>query len=233
MPTTSQLGMAAGTTRWIVLSIAAAAWSIAALNEVSKPPLGADPPSTPFPTALPYSTMRRPYLIAAASASPPFVCATMGTMTLGIEATAAYRLTDEQELLRQTVRQLADERIAPRAAEIDTSGEFPWDVKELLAEHEILALPFPPVYGGVSGELLTLCLAVAEIAPVCVTSSLILAVQALAARAILPPPGGGGEERRRGPPHRAGGRRLAAFAVGGAVAGSAPAARRAPARREG
>ena len=152
-------------------------------------------------------------------------------MTLGIEATAAYRLTDEQELLRQTVRQLADERIAPRAAEIDTSGEFPWDVKELLAEHEILALPFPPVYGGVSGELLTLCLAVEEIARVCVTSSLILAVQALGSRPILI--AGTDEQKRRWIPDLAAGKRLAAFALTEAVAGSDPAAMRATARREG
>jgi len=152
-------------------------------------------------------------------------------MTLGIEATAAYRLTDEQELLRQTVRQLADERIAPRAAEIDTSGEFPWDVKELLAEHEILALPFPPVYGGVSGELLTLCLAVEEIARVCVTSSLILAVQALGSRPILI--AGTDEQKRRWIPDLAAGKRLAAFALTEAGAGSDPAAMRATARREG
>ena len=152
-------------------------------------------------------------------------------MTLGIEATAAYRLTDEQELLRQTVRQLADERIAPRAAEIDTSGEFPWDVKELLAEHEILALPFPPVYGGVSGELLPLCLAVEEIARVCVTSSLILAVQALGSRPILI--AGTDEQKRRWIPDLAAGKRLAAFALTEAVAGSDPAAMRATARREG
>jgi len=152
-------------------------------------------------------------------------------MTLGIEATAAYRLTDEQELLRQTVRQLADERIAPRAAEIDTSEEFPWDVKELLAEHEILALPFPPVYGGVSGELLTLCLAIEEIARVCVTSSLILAVQALGSRPILI--AGTDEQKRRWIPDLAAGKRLAAFALTEAVAGSDPAAMRATARREG
>src|SRR3989304_1211369 len=135
----------------------------------------------------------------------------MGTMTLGIEATAAYRLTDEQELLRQTVRQLADERIAPRAAEIDTSEEFPWDVKELLAGHEILALPFPPVYGGGgggggSGEPLPLCLPIEEIARVCVPSSLILAVQALGSRPILI--AGTDEQKRRWIPDLAAGKRL-------------------------
>jgi len=151
--------------------------------------------------------------------------------TAQAEATVAHRLSDEQELLRQTVRQLADERIAPRAAEIDTSGEFPWDIKELLAEHEILALPFPPEYGGVSGGLLTLCLAIEEIARVCATSSLILAVQALAARPILI--AGSDEQKRHWIPDLAAGKRLAAFALTEAGAGSDPAAMRATARREG
>ena len=56
---------------------------------------------------------------------------------------AAFRLTDEQRELRDAVRALAGERIAPRAAEIDRAAEFPWDVKELLASQDILALPFP------------------------------------------------------------------------------------------
>jgi len=155
----------------------------------------------------------------------------MGRMTLGIEATVVYRLSDEQTLLRQTVRQLADERIAPRAAEIDTSAEFPWDIKELLAEHEILALPFPPEYGGVGGGLLTLCLAIEEIARVCAASSLILAVQALAARPILI--AGTDEQKRRWIPDLAAGKRLAAFALTEAGAGSDPAAMRTTARREG
>src|SRR3972149_2750105 len=176
MPTTSQLGTAAGRTMWIVLAIAAAAWSVAAPNEGWKPPPGTGGP-------------------------PP----------------------------RQAVRPLADERIAPRAPEIDASGEFPWDIKELLAEHEILALPFPPEYGGVSGELLTLCLAIEEIARVCVTSSLILAVQALAARPILI--AGTDEQKRRWIPDLAAGKRLPApppaeaGGTGGAPRPGAPPAR--------
>lgn len=54
--------------------------------------------------------------------------------------------------MRDVVRELADERIAPRAAEIDSSAEFPWDVVELLAAHDVLALPFPDEYGGLGGD---------------------------------------------------------------------------------
>ena len=66
-----------------------------------------------------------------------------------------YRLTEDQAALRDAVKVLADERIAPRAAEIDRTAEFPWDVKELLASHDILAIPYPERYGGLGGDLLT------------------------------------------------------------------------------
>ncbi|MDQ3493287.1 MAG: acyl-CoA dehydrogenase family protein, partial [Chloroflexota bacterium] len=69
----------------------------------------------------------------------------------------SVRLSEDQRALRDVVRELADERIAPRAAEIDSSAEFPWDVVELLAAHDVLALPFPDEYGGLGGDLLTLC----------------------------------------------------------------------------
>ena len=95
------------------------------------------------------------------------------------------RLNDEQLMIRQTVRDLAQNKIAPRAAEIDRTGEFPWDVVDLFREHDIFALPFPPEYGGLSGSALTLNVAIEEIAKVCATSALILAVQALGAYPIM------------------------------------------------
>ncbi|HLE78933.1 MAG TPA: acyl-CoA dehydrogenase family protein, partial [Candidatus Limnocylindrales bacterium] len=77
---------------------------------------------------------------------------------------AADRLTEEQVLLRDTVRDLAVARIAPRAAEIDRTGEFPEDIRQLLAAQDVLALPFPVDHGGVGGDLLTVCLAIEQIA---------------------------------------------------------------------
>ena len=94
-------------------------------------------------------------------------------------AAPSFRLTDEQRSCGTRSARWRDERIAPRAAEIDRPGEFPWDVKELLAPHDIFALPFPEQYGGLGGDLLTLCLAIEEISRVCATSGLILAVQEL------------------------------------------------------
>jgi alkylation response protein AidB-like acyl-CoA dehydrogenase len=146
-------------------------------------------------------------------------------------AAPGYRLTEEQLMLRDAVRLLADERIAPRAAEIDRTAEFPMDVKELLASHDILGLPFPAEYGGGGGDLLSVCLAVEAIARVCATSSLILAVQELGSLPIML--AGSGEQKERWFPDLASGRRLIAFALTEAEAGSDAAATRTRAVREG
>ena len=143
----------------------------------------------------------------------------------------SYRLTDDQERLRDAVRVLADERIAPRAAEIDRTAEFPWDVKELLAAQDVLGLPFPTEYGGLGGELLTVCLAVEQISRVCATSGLILAVQELGALPILL--AGTDEQKARWLPDLAAGRSLIAFALTESEAGSDAAAARTRARRDG
>jgi len=90
-----------------------------------------------------------------------------------------FALNDEQEQIREMVHDICLERVEPRAADIDESGEFPWDIKDLFAKHDILAIPFTPDYGGVSGSVLTLIVAVEEISKFCVTSSLILSVQSL------------------------------------------------------
>src|SRR3954453_19795362 len=86
-----------------------------------------------------------------------------------------------QELLdfRDTIRQMVVDRIAPRAAEIDETGEYPWDVRRLLAEHDVLGLPFPEEYGGTGTGTLMLQMAVEEIARACASSALILMVQEL------------------------------------------------------
>ncbi|HXI79934.1 MAG TPA: acyl-CoA dehydrogenase family protein [Verrucomicrobiae bacterium] len=142
-----------------------------------------------------------------------------------------YRLTEDQAALRDAVRILADERIAPRAAEIDRTAEFPWDVKELLASHDILGLPFSEAYGGLGGELLTVCLAIEQISRACATSGLILAVQELGSLPLIL--AGSDEQRQRWFPDLAAGKTLIAFALTEAEAGSDVAAARTRARRDG
>jgi alkylation response protein AidB-like acyl-CoA dehydrogenase len=144
---------------------------------------------------------------------------------------SAYRLTEEQVLLRDSVRELVEERIAPRAAEVDRTGEFPWDVKDLLAAQDVLALPFPEAHGGMGADLLTVCLAVEEIARACVTSSLILAVQELGGLPLVL--AADEAQRARWLPDLAAGRHLIAFALTEAAAGSDAAATRTRATRDG
>ena len=144
---------------------------------------------------------------------------------------AADRLTEEQVLLRDAVRDLAVARIAPRAAEIDRTGEFPEDIRQLLAAQDVLALPFPVEHGGVGGDLLTVCLAIEQIARACATSSLILMVQELGSLPLLI--AGSPDQQARWFPDLAAGRTLAAFALTEPDAGSDAASIRARAVTDG
>lgn len=137
----------------------------------------------------------------------------------------------EGRALRDAVRELARQRIEPRAAEIDRTAEYPWDVVELFRQHDVYAVAFPPEYGGVSGSALTLAMVVEEVAQVCATSALLLAVQALGGYPILL--GGSEEQRRAFLPRLASGELIAAYALSEPDAGSDPAAMRTRARREG
>jgi alkylation response protein AidB-like acyl-CoA dehydrogenase len=146
-------------------------------------------------------------------------------------AAPTYRLTDEQRLLRDAVRVLADERVAPRAAEIDRTGEFPEDMRQLLAAQDILALPFPVEHGGLGGELLSICLAVEQLSRACATTGLILAAHELGAMPLLL--AGTPEQQARWLPALASGEQLICFALTEAEAGSDAAATRTRAVRDG
>jgi alkylation response protein AidB-like acyl-CoA dehydrogenase len=90
-----------------------------------------------------------------------------------------YEIPEEMRDFRDTIRQIAQEKIAPRAAEIDATGEYPWDVRKLLGEQDILGLAIPEEYGGLHQGALMLNVAVEEIAKACASSALILMVQDL------------------------------------------------------
>jgi alkylation response protein AidB-like acyl-CoA dehydrogenase len=140
-------------------------------------------------------------------------------------------LTDEQREIRELVRTITRERIAARAAEIDESSEFPWDMVELFREHEILALPFEERYGGTGTGTLTLLVAVEEISKACATTGLILAVQELGALALKL--AGAEEQKERWLPRLASGEWLAAYALTEPGSGSDSAAMRTTARLDG
>ena len=141
------------------------------------------------------------------------------------------RLSNEQVALRDAVRELADDKIAPRAAEIDQSGEFPWDMVELLAKQDILALPFPAEYGGLAADMISMLVVIEELSRVCATTGLIPAVQELGSLPLLH--GGTDEQKQRWIPDLAAGKMLAAFALTEAGAGSDAANARTRATRDG
>ena len=87
-----------------------------------------------------------------------------------------YTIPQEHLDFCTTIGQIARERIAPRSAEIDERAEYPWDVRRLLAEQDILGLPFPTEYGGTGTGTLMLNMAVEEIAKVDASCALILII---------------------------------------------------------
>jgi alkylation response protein AidB-like acyl-CoA dehydrogenase len=139
-------------------------------------------------------------------------------------------LSEEQREIRDLVRQLARERVAPRAAEIDESHEFPWDVVELFRENDLFGLFFDEAYGGLgTGTLLSL-IAIEEVSKVCATSGLILAVQELGSLGLKL--AGDEEQKSRWLPRLASGEWLCAYALTESGSGSDSAAMRTTARLE-
>jgi len=139
--------------------------------------------------------------------------------------------SDEQREIRELIRTLARERIAPRAAEIDKSAEFPWDMVELLREHDLFGLPYEEAYGGTGTGSLLVFAAIEEISKVCASTGLLLAVQELGSLGIKL--AGTDEQKGRWLPRLASGEWLAAYALTEPGSGSDSAAMRTEARLDG
>jgi alkylation response protein AidB-like acyl-CoA dehydrogenase len=140
-------------------------------------------------------------------------------------------LTPDQLELRELVREVVGRAVDPRAAEIDATGEFPWDVVDAFRDAGLMGLPFAERYGGTgSGHLMTL-VAIEEISRACATSGLILALQGLGSFALEL--AGTDEQRDRYLPRLASGEWLPAYALTESDAGSDAAAMRTTARRDG
>src|SRR5919205_455300 len=135
-------------------------------------------------------------------------------------AVDTYSLTTEQVEFRDTIRRMVRDKVAPRAAEIDAKAEYPWDIRRLFAEQDLLGLPFDVEYGGTGTGTLMLNVAVEEIARACASSALILMIQELG---TLPIKLFGSEElKQRFLPKCASGEWSPAFALSEPEAGSDP-----------
>jgi alkylation response protein AidB-like acyl-CoA dehydrogenase len=129
-----------------------------------------------------------------------------------------FILNDDQKMLRDTVRRIAETEFGPRAAEIDSTEEFPKKHFKILSENGLLGIQVPEEYGGAGAGMLSLILTVEETARVCASTSVILTTQALASDPLLL---GGTEEQKKTYLHRmASGQCLGACAITEPGAGS-------------
>src|SRR6516162_6546293 len=142
-----------------------------------------------------------------------------------------FALSEEHEALRESVRALADDKIAPRAAEVDRTGEFPWDVYEALVKADLQAVHIPEAYGGVGADALSTVIVIEEVARACASSSLIPAVNKLGTVPLLL--SGSTELNKRYLPQVATGSAMFSYALSEPEAGSDAVAMRTRAVRDG
>ena len=130
-----------------------------------------------------------------------------------------FDLTPEQELIRDTVRQFALDRVAPVAAELDREHRFPYDLVAELGELDLMGLPVPEEYGGAGGDTVYYAIAVEELTRI--DSSVAITMAAHISLGTMPILMFGSEEQKREwLPDLAAGRRLAAFGLTEPGAGS-------------
>ena len=142
-----------------------------------------------------------------------------------------YSLTEEHELLRKSVRSLAEDKIAPRATEIDETAEYPWDVHEELKRADLLAIHVPEEYGGAGADRIAHSIVVEEIARVCASSSLIVAGNKLGTMGLIL--SGSEELKQELLPAVASGEATFSYALSEREAGSDAAAMKTRAVRDG
>ena len=142
-----------------------------------------------------------------------------------------YFLTEDQIMIQDLTRQIAEEKVIPVRAELDEKEEFPWEVMNVLAQSDLFGLFIPEEYGGLGKSGLELCIAVEELSKACLGVSTTYAANALGTYPILL--FGSEEQKKKYLPDIAAGRRLVAFALTEANAGSDAAGIQTTAKQEG
>lgn len=142
-----------------------------------------------------------------------------------------YFLSEEQVMIRDLARQIAEEKIVPVRAELDETGEFPWDIMKVLAQSDLFGLFIPEEYGGLGKGCLELSIAVEELSRACLGVSTTFAANALGTYPILL--FGTDEQKKKYLPDIAAGKRLVAFGLTEANAGSDAGGTQTTARLEG
>ena len=106
-------------------------------------------------------------------------------MSVGNPDFHQYELTDEQRMLRAAVRELAEDKIAPHAADVDEQARFPQEALDALTQAGFHAVHIPEEYGGPGADAISACIVVEEVARVCASSSLIPAVNKLGSQPVI------------------------------------------------
>jgi alkylation response protein AidB-like acyl-CoA dehydrogenase len=142
-----------------------------------------------------------------------------------------YFFTEDQKSIKRLAARIADERIVPIRAELDETGQFPWEIMRACAETGLFGVSIPEEYGGLGGGILENCIVVEELSRACLGISVSYAATLLGAFPILV--GGSEEQKKKYLPQVASGERLAAFGLTEANAGSDAAGIRTEARKVG
>ena len=140
-----------------------------------------------------------------------------------------YFLNDQQQMMRDLARKIAEERILPVRAELDEKEEFPWDIIRELANSDMFRIFVPEEYEGLGGGCLDLCIVVEELSRVC--SAVAVSYAAVDLGIIPLVQFGTHEQKQKYLPDIAAGKKLAAFAVTEATAGSDASAIKTTAQR--
>jgi alkylation response protein AidB-like acyl-CoA dehydrogenase len=142
-----------------------------------------------------------------------------------------YLLTEEQEMIRDLCRQIAEEKIKPVAAEYDEKNEFPWDIVKVIAESDIFGVYIPEEYGGMGGGVLEMAIATEQLSWGCGGIALSFAATGLGTYPILLY--ASDEQKSKYLPDIAAGKKLAAFCITEAEAGSDAGGIKTTARKDG
>jgi len=142
-----------------------------------------------------------------------------------------YLLTDEQKMIKELARKVAEEKIKPVAAKYDQSEEFPWDIMEILAKADLFAIFVPQEYGGTGGGILDLCIATEELSRACGGIAVCYAASALGTFPIIL--FGNEEQKKKYLPDLASGKKIAGFGITEPEAGSDASAIKTTAKKEG
>lgn len=142
-----------------------------------------------------------------------------------------YMLTEEQIMIRDLARKVAEEKIKPVRAEYDEKEEFPWPIMKALADSDLMGIYIPEEYGGVGRGVLELCIATEELSRICGGITLGFAATALGIYPLLLY--GNDEQKKKYLPDIASGKKLAAFALTEPEAGSDAGAIQTTAKKDG